>query len=138
MKSLLVLFVSLFAVSAFACPDLNGTYQCEKDPQDANDSGVVTVSFENNMYVWTDKDDPSNPSMYPTDGVTYSDSGYTYKGTCTANTFDAVMTGTDAEYGAYTVNLSMKLDPQTNLLQVGHIKTANYGEGDFSSTCTRL
>jgi hypothetical protein len=142
MKFLLTVFMSLFAVSAFACPDLTGTYQCKKDDNDAKDTGVISFAMASSGgYIVTDKDDPSNPGSLPTDGQTYQDGDNSYTGSCSGNIFQAVITGVDQQVGPYTVNAKFYLDPASNLVEDEMIKF-NYGgqphQQQYKETCTKI
>ena len=142
MKFLIMTLVSLCAASAMACPDLNGTYQCEKDANDSSDTGVMSVSYSAPAYELTDHDNADNSGMLPADGKVYQlDNGGTYKGSCTAAAFNIAMTGNDEQYGPYAVNYAYTKDAQGGLYQQGHVK-ADFGEGlkeyPFSATCTKL
>lgn len=137
MKFLVMLSLSLVAASAMACPDLAGTYQCQKDSNDPNDSGVISFANSTQGYILTDKDDPSKPSLLPADGKTYTgNDGSTYVGTCT-DTFNIVETGNDPQYGPVKVNMKIHLDDSKNLVQEGvfNIQGTDY---PFTETCTRM
>lgn len=144
MKNIAIAFVSLFATAAFACPDLTGTYQCEKDQNDSADTGVISVVVDSStgstVYSITDKDDGALSTL-PTDGQTYQDGEYTYTGSCVAESFNMVVTGVDAQIGAYTVTLAYTLDATKNLVGSGDVKF-NYGgqpqQQPINNTCKRL
>lgn len=145
MKLFAMLLVSFAAASAMACPNLDGTYQCEKDANDPSDSGVVTVQTAQNgtetIYVLTDKDAPDEQSYLPADGKLYQEGQNTYTGSCSGNKFVIVLTGVDADVGPYTVNQSFQLDGNQNLVNEGNISFKHQGQDQnypFSSLCARL
>jgi hypothetical protein len=142
MKNFAIALLSLCATTAMACPDLTGTYQCEKDPNNTADTGVISLATDpNGGYIYTDKDDAANAGNLPTDGQTYQEGQDSYTGSCSGNDFNVVLTGVDQQVGPYTVNITFNLDASKNLVEAQLIKF-NYGgqpqQQNHNETCTRL
>lgn len=141
MKIFVALFVSMFAVGAFACPDINATFQCEKDEETPGDTGVEKIERvqESGAYAYKMTDmDTNEEGLMPADGKTYNtDDGGKYTGSCTQSAFVVNYEGTDAEYGPYTVDMDYTLDSAGNLQTNGVVKIMG-GEHKFNQTCTRL
>lgn len=145
MKLFAMLFVTFAVAGAMACPNLDGTYQCEKNPEDANDTGIVTVQAVQKdgatVYVFTDKDDAANPYTMPADGKLYQEGTETYQGSCVDNKLQAIITGVDETVGAYTINMTYGLDNATHLVNEGTVAFKYQGNDynqPFNSVCTRL
>lgn len=146
MKVFLGLFISLFSVAAMSCPTINSQFQCEKDPEDTNDSGVIAIESIKHQgkfyYQWTDMDDTQNPSVFPTDGKVYTtNDGSKYKGSCDAKSFKYVVTGKHPEVGAYTLNMKYTLDKAKNLVGAGSVKFKYNGKDQvqkFSQNCSKI
>ena len=145
MKTFVTLFISLFAVSAMSCPTINSSFQCEKNPEDATDSGVITIESVKNgaefFYKFVDNDDPESESLFPTDGKVYPTGNGTYKGSCSGNVFSIQVTGQEENVGPYVLDMTYTLDAQKNLVNEGTIKYKVEGKEEvlpFASTCTKL
>lgn len=113
MKALLATLV-LFGTSAWACPDLSGTFACTQEGQTA----VIQVSQDvvNGATVYTIKD-ANNPGQegdsLPADNNTYNleDTiefrNATYRGWCEAEAFKMEQTGQYFDQGQHVADVQM-------------------------------
>ncbi len=149
MKALLATLV-LFGTSAFACPDLTGTFACTQEGQ----TSVIQVSQQvtNGVTVYTVKD-PSNPTnqgdSLPADNNTYRlpDSAEfrnaTIRGWCEGDAFKMEQTGQYFDQGQHIGDLQAiaAMSIVNGNLQQAVQGTFKTGSGDYPFddmiTCVR-
>jgi hypothetical protein len=135
MKIILMVFVSLLSVSAIACPDLRGTYQCSKDGMD-----TVTVTMQSSTYLMEHKEAQYTRTI-SADGKLHKDTDQSYTASCVGEKLNLILNG---NYNGIlsVVNIFYALDTSKNLEVKGTYKETNSDgeayEQPVNYVCVRL
>jgi hypothetical protein len=130
MKFLIMLSLSLTAVSAMACPDLSGNYKCA--PTEVGDTGVNSISFENNTYTWIEQDYMSK-TEFIVDGKSHDmGNGIFYTCSCTETALTCL-----ASAPGYSAELETSLNAKKDLVKKS-TSTQNGQTVPEEEVCSRI
>lgn len=132
MKYLIASFLFLSVSSAFACPNLSGTFDC-------GHRGSLEIKFHETGYEFVEDGDAS---FVPNDNISHQlDETTSYVGFCKESSFHIRINGINENVGPLVVETAFFLDENNDLAQIGGLKYSVDGKEEtfpYGYVCKRV
>jgi hypothetical protein len=140
MKSFLISVLLLMSISAIACPNLTGTYQCYDDESGYYTETVSQTGTGTNTTYTSNSNNETTTLTANSQWVTLAMAGQTAKlrASCLANKFQIEIVTNDPQMGEVQVTTSTYIDQFGNMITDGTFLIGGQTYPAESTECTRL